>query len=303
MPELPDVEVARRNLHRWMVRATIVVARCTDRYLLRPGSPRAFERALVGKKVVQVERKGKWLKIVLDDHGRLFSHLGMTGSWVEATMDAAPRRFERASIGLERRGRASTVLYLDSRRFGRLVVSPDDIEEWTSLGPDPLAGGLDVANLARAFACSRRAVKEILMDQSVLAGIGNILATEALWRARLDPRSRPGTALVRSARAGRGARTAAGDRARADRTREPGHGQPAFEGGRRRSRRGHVQGVWTRRSAMPEGWRSPRAGDPGRPQHRVLQGMPAARVIRAPGCACLTPRGWQRLSVWQPALA
>jgi formamidopyrimidine-DNA glycosylase len=198
MPELPDVEVARRNLQRWMVRGTIVVARCTDRYLLRPGSPRAFEHALVGKTVVKVERKGKWLRIVLDDHGRLFSHLGMTGVWVERTVEGVgPRRFERACLEIERRGRDSAVHYLDSRRFGRLVVSSDDIEEWTSLGPDPLAGGLDVANLSRAFARSRRAVKEILMDQSVLAGIGNILATEALWRARLDPRT-PGTALSRS---------------------------------------------------------------------------------------------------------
>src|SRR5882672_5702177 len=158
MPELPDVEVARRNLQRWMARATIVAARCTDRYLLRPGSPRAFERALVGKTVVQVERKGKWLKIVLDDHGRLFSHLGMTGGWVERTVESEARpRFERACLELERRGRASSVRYLDSRRFGRLVVSPDDIEEWRSLGPDPMAGGLDVANLSRAFARSRRA--------------------------------------------------------------------------------------------------------------------------------------------------
>jgi formamidopyrimidine-DNA glycosylase len=205
MPELPDVEVARRNLHRWMVGGTIVAARCADRYLLRPGSPRAFEHALVGRTVAGVERKGKWLKVVLDGPSasqgrRLFAHLGMTGDWTEGSAgdaeNAAPR-FERARIDLERRGRALVVRYLDSRRFGRLVVSSDDIVEWTSLGPDPLAGGLDVATLADAFARSRRPVKEIVMDQSVLAGIGNILATEALWRARLDPRS-PGTTLSRS---------------------------------------------------------------------------------------------------------
>jgi formamidopyrimidine-DNA glycosylase len=189
MPELPDVEIARRDLRRWMAGATLVAARCADRRLLRPSSPRAFARALVGKTVERVERKGKWLKVVLEGDGRLFSHLGMTGEWVHEARDAPCGRFERARLDVSKRGRSTSVRYHDSRRFGRLVVAREDIAEWTALGPDPLDGGLDVGHLSVALARSRRAVKDVLMDQTVLAGIGNILATEALWHARVDPRS------------------------------------------------------------------------------------------------------------------
>lgn len=140
MPELPDVEIARRDLKRWMAGSTIVAARCVDKHLLRPGSPRAFSRALVGKRVGAVERKGKWLRLALTDGGRLFSHLGMTGEWVSAAIDAPSQRFERARLDVTRKGRTSSVRYLDARRFGRLRVAPDDISDWTSLGPIPWRG-------------------------------------------------------------------------------------------------------------------------------------------------------------------
>jgi formamidopyrimidine-DNA glycosylase len=69
-------------------------------------------------------------------------------------------------------------------------VAKEDIPEWSSLGPDPLADGIDPRALAAALAKSRRPIKDVLMDQTVLAGIGNILVTEALWHARIDPRSK-----------------------------------------------------------------------------------------------------------------
>src|SRR5262249_18511665 len=84
--------------------------------------------------------------------------------------------------------------YVDSRRFGRLILARRDIPEWSSLGPDPLTDGLDPRALGETFQKSRRSIKDVLMDQTVLAGVGNILATEALWHARIDPRSR-GSAL------------------------------------------------------------------------------------------------------------
>jgi formamidopyrimidine-DNA glycosylase len=120
----------------------------------------------------------------------LFSHLGMTGDWVESEADAPKQRFERARIDVTRGTEASSVRYIDSRRFGRLIVAKDDIPEWRSLGPDPLADGIDPRALGQALARSRRSVKDVIMDQSVLAGIGNILATEGLWHARIDPRSK-----------------------------------------------------------------------------------------------------------------
>jgi formamidopyrimidine-DNA glycosylase len=191
MPELPDVEIAKRRLHDALAGATIVEAHSADRYVLRPQSPRVLSRALVGRKVQDVSRRGKWLRILLEDGGRLFSHLGMTGWWIEREADAPGERSERARIDARRDdGRTTSIRYLDSRRFGRLVVANEDISEWSSLGPDPLVDGLQVPYLAVSLAQSRRSIKEVVMDQSVVAGIGNILATEALWHARIDPRSK-----------------------------------------------------------------------------------------------------------------
>jgi len=162
--------------------------------LTRPAPARLFARAVVGKTVKGIARKGKWLRLELDDGGKVFSHLGMTGGWVRVAVDAPPLRFERARFDVAQRGRAFSVRYVDARRFGRLIATRDDIRDWSVLGPDPLADGIDVRHLSRAFAKARRSVKEILMDQRVVAGVGNILATEALWMARIDPRSR-GNAL------------------------------------------------------------------------------------------------------------
>lgn len=189
MPELPDVEFAKRRLRVALTGATITRAHSEDRRVLRPEPPRALTRALVGRTVREVSRRGKWLRILLDDGGRLFSHLGMTGWWVERAIDSPKERSERARIDVAKAKRLRSVRYLDSRRFGRLIVSPADIPEWSTLGPDPLVDGIRVADLARALARSRRPIKDAIMDQTILAGVGNILATEALWNARIDPRS------------------------------------------------------------------------------------------------------------------
>jgi formamidopyrimidine-DNA glycosylase len=174
----------------------VSAAVCVDARLTRPRPPRAFARTLIGRTVDAVDRKGKWLRFILDDGSRVFSHLGMTGSWLRAPTDASAWRSERARIDVVRRGRALSVRYVDARRFGRLVVARRDIPDWGALGPDPQADGVDIRRLAEKLAKSRRALKVTLMDQRVLAGIGNIIATEALWFARLDPRS-PGVALTR----------------------------------------------------------------------------------------------------------
>jgi formamidopyrimidine-DNA glycosylase len=190
MPELPDVEIAKRRLHDALSGTKILAASSSDRYVLRPRSPVVFSSTLVGRSIRDIGRRGKWLRIVLDDGTRLFSHLGMTGWWVERDADAPTERSERARIDVARRGRqARSVRYVDARRFGRLIVAKNDIAEWRALGPDPLVEGIRIDTLGKALGRSRRAVKDALMDQSVLAGIGNIVATEALWHARIDPRS------------------------------------------------------------------------------------------------------------------
>jgi len=192
MPELPEVETARRLLAKWLRGARIVRAAAEDARGILEGSPAAFARALARRDVRGVSRRGKWLRIELDGGPLLFSHLGMTGRWVRGEAGAPPPRWQRARLEIVQRGRAATIGYVDPRRFGTLIVAREDLSAWTELGPDPLVDGLDPAVLGAALARRRTTVKEALMDQRVLAGIGNIQATEALWRARIDPRSRTG---------------------------------------------------------------------------------------------------------------
>jgi formamidopyrimidine-DNA glycosylase len=186
--------MTRRDLKRWLVGALVTAADTEDARLSRPRSPRTFGRTLLGRTFERIERRGKWLRLDLDDGSKLFSHLGMTGGWERVAIHAPALRFERARIDAVLRGRAFSVRYVDSRRFGRLLAVRDDIADWITLGPDPLADGIDIARFSDALAKGRRAVKAIVMDQRVLAGVGNILATEGLWIARIDPRS-PGNAL------------------------------------------------------------------------------------------------------------
>jgi len=190
MPELPEVEHARGCLERWL-RGRVVT--------------RAFARALVGRRVESVTRRGKWVRVSLSDGMLLFAHLGMTGRWMRRAPDDPRERWERARIDA---GGVSARL-VDPRRFGKLVVARTDTPAWRALGPDPVADRLDARALGERLRGRSRAVKEALMDQAVVSGVGNILATEALWNARLDPRSRTDALTVADVRAlSRGLRAA-----------------------------------------------------------------------------------------------
>jgi formamidopyrimidine-DNA glycosylase len=179
MPELPEVEHARACLERWIEGATITAVKVHDARIAR-GLTR-----LAGREVQSVERKGKWLRMPLDDGRVLFSHLGMTGHWARRKTSDPAERFERARFDFG----PTSARYLDARLFGRLVVAKS-LPAWDELGPDPLADGIDVEKLHARLSRTKRTVKETLMDQTVLAGVGNIQAIEALWHAKIRP-SRP----------------------------------------------------------------------------------------------------------------
>jgi formamidopyrimidine-DNA glycosylase len=200
MPELPEVEFARRCWERWAGGRTVVGWTAPVSRILRPHRPRALE-PLRGATFFAFDRRGKNLlfqarraKTVCG----LWSHLGMTGKWLRrAAADPAPR-FSRVRIDLDD-GRA--LHYCDMRLFGRLQLVPgarfDEVAELRTLGPDPLVDGIDVARLHAKLQATRLPVKVALLDQRLLAGVGNIQASEALYRARIDPR-RPGKALDRA---------------------------------------------------------------------------------------------------------
>jgi formamidopyrimidine-DNA glycosylase len=193
MPELPEVEVVRRELVK--LRGGTIV-----RLVSRDARVFVCRTDVVGQAVREVRRRGKWLRLDLDA-GFVFSHFGMTGDWALLGPDAAALRFERVRMDVEHAGRITSARYTDARRFGRFVATADEIDAWRALGPDPLLDGIDEARLLAVMRKSKRAVKALLLDQRLLAGVGNILAIEALWNAAIDPRARANRMSARDVRA------------------------------------------------------------------------------------------------------
>ena len=196
MPELPEVEANRKNFERWT----------KGRRILRAEPPPGRQadgdfRRLAGREVMDVGRRGKWILVRLDGPG-LGIHLGMTGKLVYGD----PPRFTRASFEMSDGGH---VRFVDMRRFGRIWVTesyeallarPGIVE----IGPDALSE-LDVRRLRAALEGTSRTVKETIMDPRVMGGVGNLYATEALWRSRIHPatpaRAVDAAALLRGIRA------------------------------------------------------------------------------------------------------
>jgi formamidopyrimidine-DNA glycosylase len=186
VPELPEVEIASRQLRAWARGKRIVSAKAERTRVIRGQSPRRFAE-LTGHRLQEVERTGKWMLLRFDGDAGLASHLGMTGKWVRRKRDEAAPSHVRASLQLE----DGTVLdYRDPRLFGRLIRGKVSqlrkLKTFSSLGPDPLPG-IDVARLYDMLRKTRRSLKEALMDQRTLAGLGNIQVSESLHRSGLHP--------------------------------------------------------------------------------------------------------------------
>src|SRR5215470_10863199 len=188
MPELPEVETNARNLARWATGRNILAATAPPGTRELGGLSRAaFVRRVVGRTVEDVTRRGKWILVRLS--GRLSGddglgiHLGMTGK----ISNVPGQRFTRATFSLDD---GAVVGFVDSRRFGRLLAAKyEDLlarPDIRRVGPDALFE-LDARGLRAALARTRRTVKEALLDQTLLAGVGNLYATEALWRAKIHP--------------------------------------------------------------------------------------------------------------------
>jgi formamidopyrimidine-DNA glycosylase len=202
MPELPEVETIRRQLAPAITGLRISSAEVLDERWTRPVAPAEVERALEGRRIEGIERRGKYLLLRLEGDRTLAMHLRMTGNlllvepddagerWREA--DAEPRHL-RAVIRLEG---GALLLFTDPRRFGHAVVlDGDDAEAYfgTRLGVEPLSDALTDAELCRLAAGRRAPLKSFLLNQVGIAGIGNIYADEALHRAALHPLSPAGS--------------------------------------------------------------------------------------------------------------
>jgi formamidopyrimidine-DNA glycosylase len=220
VPELPEVEVVRRGLERWVVGRRVRAADVAHPRAVRrhAAGPEDLAARLTGARVLDAVRRGKYLWLPLDGGQALLAHLGMSGQLLVRPGGAPDETHLRVRLALDD-GRE--LRFVDQRTFGGLAVvdlvpTPDGLPagagslpqqaallpaEVAHIARDPLDPHLDGAALADRLRRRRTGVKRALLDQTLVSGIGNIYADEALWRARLHY-ARPTETLTRPAVAG-----------------------------------------------------------------------------------------------------
>ncbi|HTC85702.1 MAG TPA: bifunctional DNA-formamidopyrimidine glycosylase/DNA-(apurinic or apyrimidinic site) lyase [Candidatus Acidoferrum sp.] len=196
MPELPEVETVVRDLRPRIVGATIAGAWVTWARTLRAGNEADFVRAVRGRRIEAVERRAKLLVIELSGGAALTIHLKMTGQLFVVRADAPVDPYARLGIAF---ADGRELRFRDIRKFGRVGfhvrdgVSGELVDEaggratFAGFGPEPLDDAFTLAVFRRRLRARRGRLKPLLLDQSFVAGVGNIYADEALWAARLHP--------------------------------------------------------------------------------------------------------------------
>ncbi len=200
MPELPEVEVHRRHLQAWVPRRVVEDVHLKPARLLPGTQPRGLLDMVRGARLGIPQRHGKHLWIPTNRNAALYVHLGMTGHLSRRKHAAPAPRFCVLSLVLSG---GWTVDLTDPRRFSTLGLIPDDAQEhapWAGLGVDLLHAPPTPKELVAALN-TRKPIKVALMEQERIAGLGNIHAAEALWRARIPPTLPANTLTVVQARA------------------------------------------------------------------------------------------------------
>lgn len=198
MPELPEVEVVRRGAHEHFVGRTIAEAIVRNPRAVRRHHGPPLQTCLPGATVTGTARRGKYLWLILDDDDALLVHLGMSGQVLVVEPDRTPAAHERARIGFTDSGGALS--FVDQRTFGHLLVDPGGAAlpaPIAHIARDPFDPKFDLDEVTARIRRRRAGLKRALLDQSVVSGIGNIYADEALWRAGLHG-ERPTDRLTRA---------------------------------------------------------------------------------------------------------
>jgi formamidopyrimidine-DNA glycosylase len=203
VPELPEVETVRRGLARWVVGRRIAAVEVRHPRAVRrhPGGAQDFAALLAGRTVIDVARRGKYLWLPLDSGDAIVGHLGMSGQLLIRPAAAADELHLRIRFGFVDGG--PELRFVDQRTFGGLAVSPGGADlpvEIAHIARDPMDSQFSDADFVAAIRRRRTVVKRALLDQTLISGVGNIYADEALWRAKLHG-ARPTDRLTRPAAA------------------------------------------------------------------------------------------------------
>ncbi|MGI9354925.1 MAG: bifunctional DNA-formamidopyrimidine glycosylase/DNA-(apurinic or apyrimidinic site) lyase, partial [Rhizobiaceae bacterium] len=213
MPELPEVETVRRGLAPVMEGAVIerLELRRAD---LRFPFPEDFEAIATGRTVISMGRRAKYMLADIDDGNVIIMHLGMSGSFrIEDNAEYTPGGFHHARSRLQAHDhvvfhlrtqarKPARVIYNDPRRFGFMLLSPRNTlaqhPSFVGLGVEPVGNAFDAETLAVKFVGRRTPLKAALLDQRIIAGLGNIYVCEALWRSGMSPKRKAGTLVRRN---------------------------------------------------------------------------------------------------------
>jgi len=200
VPELPEVEVVRAGLERHVTGRRIDAVEVLHPRPVRrdPRGSTGFVAALSGRRVEAVRRRGKYFWLALDNGDALLGHLGMSGQMLVQPPGAPDERHLRVRFGLgPALGPALELRFVDQRMFGGLLVSTGGAGlplEIAHIARDPIDPDFDVEEVVRRVRRRTSGIKRQLLDQSLVSGVGNIYADEALWRSRIHG-DRPGTGL------------------------------------------------------------------------------------------------------------
>ena len=188
MPELPEVETVVREIRPALLNRRIISAKFSVPRQLQPQTPRSIAQAVRDHTILDVQRRGKYILLRLD-RGLLLVHLRMTGRLYVRAASTNAADYERAWFNLDN-GRV--LAFRDSRTLGTIRFVPDDraVELLPRIGWEPLVDRVPSADVKAILARRVIAIKPLLLDQKVWAGIGNIYASEILWEARINPRRR-----------------------------------------------------------------------------------------------------------------
>jgi len=184
MPELPEVEAAARQIRRAALGKIILAVKAIHPSLKKKFSS-AQARAVKGRRIENIERRGKHQLLLLDSGDTIVVHFRMNGDWEVGTVEEPLDRFARAAIDLTDGTRISLV---DRRALSSITLDKKGESSLPRLGREASDAALDADYLIDVLRRKKIAIKPALMDQSVIAGLGNIYAAEALWEAKIDPR-------------------------------------------------------------------------------------------------------------------